>query len=277
MLCPGCVCHAVWCSMALYGVVCRCMACVACPSPCVVAGVGGWRSVQWRRSAVDSTLPIVSPCETPEAEHLTTVRAERDRQRKEAEEVGDVSDVVVVQELKPKKKKTFFEEISKDEDCCVKYVKDVLRGFNNCAVKLGDQLKFWISAYQPLVCTDKDSFIRRYKKQEKSTSSVGQDISKYKEMQNEIQQKDPKVAVDFIETDFTPLKNALIKHCQDWQSKLINLLNERARNDMQERLDYFETNTRIFKTEPLKDMDELKFRINLLEQCRKDNEETHCM
>ena len=221
-------------------------------------------------------VDIVSSCETPEAEHWMTVRAERNRQRKEAEEVGDLSDVVVVLAVEPKKNMICFEEISNNEDCCIKYVKDVLRGFNNCAVKLCDELKFWNSAYQPIVSTDKDSFIRRCKKQEKSTSSVGQDISRCKEVQNEIQQKDPKTALDFIETDFTPLRNALINHCQDWQSKLINLLNERAQTDMRERLDHPETNTRVFKTEPFKDMDELKLRIDLLEQCRKDNEETHC-
>eukprot|EP00435_Cladocopium_sp_Y103_P036812 s634_g9.t1 len=86
------------------------------------------------------------------------------------------------------------------------------------------------SSYQPIVSQDKDTFIRRYKKTERSLTIVGQDIQRYKDVQSDIQQEDPKVVIDFIETDFQPLKNAL-------------------------------------------DMDELKARIALLDQCRKDDEE----
>jgi hypothetical protein len=30
-----------------------------------------------------------------------------------------------------------------DQDCCIKYVKEVLRGFNHCSMKLGERMKFW--------------------------------------------------------------------------------------------------------------------------------------
>ena len=40
------------------------------------------------------------------------------------------------------------------------------------------------------------------------------------------------VVIDFIETDFQPLKNALVDHCQKWQKKLTDLLNENARTEM---------------------------------------------
>jgi dynein heavy chain len=114
-------------------------------------------------------------------EHLMMQKAERDRAKKQAfEEAGDVAaaNAIVLpseEEIKKTKKKTFFEEISKDDECCIKYVKDVLRGFNNCAVKLGERLKFWNSSYQPIVSQDKDTFIRRYKKTERSLTVVGQD------------------------------------------------------------------------------------------------------
>lgn len=75
---------------------------------------------------------------------------------------------------------------------------------------------------------------------------VGQDIQRYKDVQTDIQQEDPKVrlpsssqlcarlevVIDFIETDFQPLKNALVDHCQQWQKKLTDLLNENARTEM---------------------------------------------
>jgi hypothetical protein len=40
------------------------------------------------------------------------------------------------------------------------------------------------------------------------------------------------VVIDFIETDFAPLKNALVGPCHKWQKKLTDLLNENARTEM---------------------------------------------
>lgn len=209
-------------------------------------------------------------------EHLLIVKGERDKAKKQMfEDAGDLAAAYAISlpteaDIKARKKKSFFEEISKDDDCCIKYVKDVLRGFNNCAVKLGERLKFWNSSYQPIVSQDKDTFIRRYKKTERSLTIVGQDISRYKEVQSDIQQEDPKVVIDFIETDFTPLKNDLMDHCQQWQRKLTTLLNDNARTEMNKILEYFENNTNTFFSQ-MKDMDELKSRIQLLEQSRKDD------
>merc|ERR1712194_546903 len=116
-----------------------------------------------------------------------------------------------------------------------------------CAVKLGERMKWWNSSYQPI---------------------VSQDIQRYKEVQGDIQQEDPKVVIDFIETDFTPLKNTLMDHCQQWQRKLTDLLNENARTEMDNILQHFEANTATFFA-PMNDTDDLKARIQLLEQCRK--------
>jgi dynein heavy chain len=211
-------------------------------------------------------------------EHLLAVRAERMvAEKQKHEENGDMAAanaiVIPAEDPKAKKKKSFFEEISKDDDCCIRYVKDVLRGFNNCAVKLGERMKWWNSSYQPIVSQDKDTFIRRYKKTERSLTIVGQDIQRYKEVQSDIQQEDPKVVSDFIETDFTPLKNALMYHCQQWQGKLTDLLNENARTEMTKVIEYFDTNTNILLANPMKDWEELKIRVELLDQCRKDDED----
>jgi dynein heavy chain len=79
-------------------------------------------------------------------EHLLQVKADRDgRRQKELIEAGDLAAANAINlpteaEMKARKKKSFFEEISKDDDCCIKYVKDVLRGFINCAVRLGERL-----------------------------------------------------------------------------------------------------------------------------------------
>mmetsp|Transcript_14483 Transcript_14483/g.50911 ORF Transcript_14483/g.50911 Transcript_14483/m.50911 type:complete len:4419 (-) Transcript_14483:356-13612(-) len=208
-------------------------------------------------------------------EHFLKEKSERDRiLKQQLEEAGDLAaaNAIVLPSEPTKKKKSFFEEISKDEECCIKYVKEVLRGFNNCAAKLQEKLKFWNTSYQPIVSQDKDTFIRRYQKTQRSLTIVGQDIHRYKEVQREIHEEDPKVVIDFIETDFTPLKVELMNHCVQWQKKLTDLLNDNAKTEMNKVLEYFETTTATFLS-PIEDMDDLKNRVHLLEQARKDDED----
>ena len=70
-------------------------------------------------------------------------------------------------------------------------------------MKLSEKLKWWNSSYQPIVSQDKDAFIRRYARTERSLQGKGQDIQRYKDVQNDIQQEEYKLVIGFIETDFT--------------------------------------------------------------------------
>jgi dynein heavy chain, axonemal len=117
-------------------------------------------------------------------------------------------------------------------------VKDVLKGFNACAVKLGERLNWWNSNYQPIVSNDKDTFIRRYARTERPLAVSGQDIQRYKEVQMDLAGEEQKATLAFIETDFSALKQALIDHCVEWQQKLTALLNQNALRDMEKLYDY---------------------------------------
>ena len=127
-------------------------------------------------------------------EQLWKVKKEIDVVRKaKLEAEGDLAaaNAIVIYEEDPKnKKKSFYEEISKDDECCIRYVKDVLKGFNLCAVKLGEKLKWWNSSYQPIVSQDKDAFIRRYSRTERSLAAKGQDIQRHKDVQADIAQEE---------------------------------------------------------------------------------------
>jgi dynein heavy chain len=207
------------------------------------------------------------------AEQMWKEKAKRDlvkKQKLEAE--GDVAaaNAIVIQEDDGKpKRKSFYEEISKDDECCIRYVKDVLKGFNLCAVKLGEKLKWWNSSYQPIVSQDKDAFIRRYSRTERSLQGKGQDIQRYKDVQADIQQEEYKLVIGFIETDFQLLKHALVEHCVQWQGKLQGLLNQQALKELNTVLEYFEQNSVVLLQTP-KDFDELKARIKLMDSCKKD-------
>ena len=49
---------------------------------------------------------------------------------------------------------TYFEEISKDEESVIRHVKEVLKLFNACSLKLNEKLKWWSGSYQPIVSLD---------------------------------------------------------------------------------------------------------------------------
>lgn len=172
----------------------------------------------------DTTMTLL---EVPRLwEHIAAEKAARDIKRKaELEDAGDLAaaNAIVITYVAPaqknRKANTFFDAISKDDECCIRWVKDVLKGFNACAVKLGERLNWWNSNYQPIVSQDKDTFIRRYARTDRPLSVAGQDIQRYKEVQLDVQQEEHKAVIGFIETDFNSLKEALIEHCTQWQSK----------------------------------------------------------
>eukprot|EP00392_Amoebophrya_sp_AT5.2_P008786 g8814.t1 len=204
-------------------------------------------------------------------DHLNAEKAKRDTKKKaELEEAGDLAgaNAIVINYVSPPpgtKKATFFEAISKDDECCIRYVKEVLKGFNACSVKLGERLNWWSSNYQPIVSQDKDAFIRRYARTERPLSVAGQDIQRYKEIQMDIYQEDTKTVIGFLETDFSSLKAALTEHCIDWQKKLTGLLNDNAIRDMNALYQYF-ADTSVVVLKVPENLNELRDGVALLTQ-----------
>ncbi|CAD7941177.1 unnamed protein product [Amoebophrya sp. A25] len=212
-------------------------------------------------------------------DHLNAEKAKRDTKKKaELEELGDLAgaNAITINYVPPPpgtKKATFFEAISKDDECCIRYVKEVLKGFNACSVKLGERLNWWNSNYQPIVSQDKDAFIRRYARTERPLSVAGQDIQRYKEVQMDIQQEDTKTVIGFLETDFSLLKAALTEHCVEWQKKLTGLLNENALRDMDALYKYF-ADTSVIVLHPPENLNELRDGFQLLTKSQNILEDT---
>ncbi|CEL98551.1 unnamed protein product [Vitrella brassicaformis CCMP3155] len=210
------------------------------------------------------------------SEHLRVEKTRRDILKKAAlEKAGDIAGASAIiipdeEELAKshKKKKSFFDEISKDDEI-VRIIVQIMKGHNNCATKLQDRLKWWHNSYQPIVSQDKDAFIKRYARTERPLAVVGTDIQRYKEVQSDIQQEEFKVTICFIEADFTLLKQALVQHCQQWQSKLTGLLNQNALKELNALLDYFQINSKTLLEAP-KTLDELRHHLTLFDKCKAD-------
>ncbi|CBZ54592.1 GF18580, related [Neospora caninum Liverpool] len=191
--------------------------------------------------------------ETAEAENL-----EGDEQQAEGEPKAD----------EKKQLSTFYGMISKDDDC-VRIVVQIMKGMANCALKLQERMKWWYNNYHPIVSQDKEEIIRKYARTERPLPVICTSIQRYKELQADIQQEEFKITICFLEADFTLLKQALMKHCHQWQAQLIAYLHRNATLEIDNLLGYFSTNTESLRMAPTT-TEEIREKLNLWHKCKVD-------
>lgn len=86
---------------------------------------------------------------------------------------------------------------------------------------LNDYQKAW-DDFRELWDVDKERFIARYEERCPDASRFDADINRYTEVANIVQSRDTLTTVQFVLVDCSPLKNALVVHCLQWQAKLIS-------------------------------------------------------
>ncbi|EKX36467.1 hypothetical protein GUITHDRAFT_97557 [Guillardia theta CCMP2712] len=165
-------------------------------------------------------------------------------------------------------KETFYSRISNDEDI-LKIMVSVMGGMSSSLDKLQKYLTFW-EKYKHTWDYDKDAYIRRYAKANRTLATFEQDIQRYRELQNDILAEDTIVNMNFICIDCSPLKQAIVGHCIGWQNKFTSLLHSNATSELNALRDLFFSNTQKFQTHP-SNLDEL---AELISQCKKLQEET---
>ncbi|CAF1063283.1 unnamed protein product [Rotaria sordida] len=90
---------------------------------------------------------------------------------------------------------------------------------------------------------DKERFIARYEERCPDASFFDADINRYTEVANNVQSRDTFATVQFVLIDCSPLKNALVVHCLQWQAKLTALLLKLATNGLEQLANYIEENS----------------------------------
>ncbi|KFH07428.1 putative dynein-1-alpha heavy chain, flagellar inner arm I1 complex [Toxoplasma gondii VAND] len=163
---------------------------------------------------------------------------------------------------------TFYAMISKDDDC-VRIVVQIMKGMANCALKLQERLKWWHNNYHPIVSQNKEDIIRKYARTERPLPVICTNIQRYKELQADIQQEEFKITLCFLEADFTLLKQALMKHCQQWQAQLVAYLHRNALLEADNLLAYFTTNAERLRQVPTT-TEEIREKLNLWHRCKAD-------
>jgi dynein heavy chain len=156
--------------------------------------------------------------------------------------------------LRREKGATIQDNISNDEEV-LRIMVSIFSGMSSSVDKLQKYLTFW-EKYKYIWDLDKEAFVRRYVRNPRPLKSIQDDIQKYRDVQREVQSEEGFVMINFISSDASLLKQAIINHCIEWQAKFTDHINTSARTELHALLALFESTNASLSRSP-KNLDEL--------------------
>lgn len=163
----------------------------------------------------------------------------------------------------PKNRTPIYLNISRDEDK-LKIEQQISNGMENNGKLLEQYLTTW-NNFRELWEISKDMFLLRYEQRNPAVATFDGDIARYTEVENNIQIQETIQTIQFILLDCSPLKFALLGHCQEWQNKFTSLLLKLATQSLNKLINYFDENTQRVLVPPETHYD-LDTSYKLLEQ-----------
>ncbi|XP_029769486.1 dynein heavy chain 2, axonemal [Terrapene carolina triunguis] len=152
--------------------------------------------------------------------------------------------------------------VERDED--IKKIQALVSGGMQAnATHLQAYLKTW-DVYREIWEVNKDSFINRYRHLNPLVSSFDADTARYMEVANNVQKEETVLNIQFVMLDCSHLKFSVVQHCNEWQNKLTNLLNEMASTQLQELYAYLQENAKKVSRPP-QTLEELGQSLQLLD------------
>ncbi|XP_076804743.1 dynein axonemal heavy chain 2-like [Clavelina lepadiformis] len=161
--------------------------------------------------------------------------------------------------------------IEKDEET-KKVQRTIQEGMFENSKHLQEYLTTWDS-YKEIWEINKDAFIRRYQRLNPPVLSFDSDIGRYTEVSNNVQKEDTVLNIEFVLLDCSPLKFALLSHCNEWQNKFTTLLKNMASQRLAELTEFLKTNAERVSHVP-KTLDELGDGLTLWEKLHNDLQAT---
>ena len=168
---------------------------------------------------------------------------------------------------------SFYESISNDEDTTLKTIVSITQGVSSIVDKVQQCLSNWERKYKHVWDQDKEAYIRRYDKAKKPLAAFDTDISKYKELTEDVSGEAPSENMRFLRVDCAPLKQSLATHCDGWVKKFTGLLNANANAELKALHESFETSKKALARQPL-NLDMLADSVNLLKRLQGEREAT---
>ncbi|KAF0978551.1 hypothetical protein FDP41_002371 [Naegleria fowleri] len=133
----------------------------------------------------------------------------------------------------------------------IKSIVSIMEGMDAITSRVTDNLNEWKDAFKIIWSVDKDNFIRRFGiPHNRTAKSFEQEIEKYKQYHQDIQNKDPTMYIGYLQLDFMPLKQTLFMECNLWQSKLLDLLHTNSKKELDKNYELFEKNGKLLREEP---------------------------
>ncbi|CAG5134523.1 unnamed protein product, partial [Candidula unifasciata] len=182
-----------------------------------------------------------------------------------------IADIKRLPDLLTSKKSTKDLSISETVACDdeIKKIQMVISsGMQSNALNLQSYLSTW-DAYREIWEIQKDAFIRRYQKLNPQNSSFDADIARYNEVANNVQTQETILNIQFVLLDCSPLKYAILSHCQEWQNKFTTLLSEIAVATLKNLTEYLKSNA-IKVAIPPQTLDELSDSLALWDKLNAD-------
>jgi dynein heavy chain len=165
----------------------------------------------------------------------------------------------------------FFARISNDEDI-LKIMVSIMSGMSSSMDKMQKSLSFW-SKYKHLFDVDKDAFIRRYSKANRTLQAFEADYQRYKDLQQEVHGEETVSSVNFVQIDCAPLKQRLIAHCVDWQKRFSALLYKNAKTELGDLQSLMAVNSEAIAKTPVT-VEQLAENITLVKKLQEKMPET---
>ena len=177
------------------------------------------------------------------------------------------------------KKRTFHNTISDvitNDNDINKLQDNVIRGVKGSVEEVNKFIqKTWVvPGFKEVWELNKDKFVLRYQTslKDKPVAIMGEDVGRYNEISNNAQQQETKVPISFVMLDCSPLKNNILRHCTEWQTRLCDLLLDDATTRLDSLQEYMEVGKETLSV-AVSDLDELGDQLGFLKRTQDEKSE----
>eukprot|EP01105_Mastigella_eilhardi_P001895 TRINITY_DN122_c1_g4_i2.p1 TRINITY_DN122_c1_g4~~TRINITY_DN122_c1_g4_i2.p1 ORF type:complete len:4382 (+),score=1298.66 TRINITY_DN122_c1_g4_i2:875-14020(+) len=170
----------------------------------------------------------------------------------------------------PDKRDQPFSQLIETETEVANIFKSIDTGMQSLLPKMEAYLNENSRLYSHIWEKDKDMFMKTYMNPPRPLAQFEADILSYQEMVAQIERAETITNVGFIRVDCSPLKYALVSHCNTWINKFTDLLHQLAEKELGDLHALFEDAIQKLKQSP-RNLDQLKQAIELLKKLQDDS------
>jgi len=120
----------------------------------------------------------------------------------------------------------------------------------------------WESSYGRVWSRDKTRTLERYARQNQPLAHLVAQIDEYVRAQDEVMQEETTSSLAFLRFDCSPIKQAILAHCEEWITRYNRLLHEQAQASLHEQQTYLRSTTEALAAFP-STLDELSVAVRL--------------